>query len=160
VVQVANKVRAQVKTFTREDEQVLSKICSEQLPAAIANAVVADWERFLQRRSLGLFNALRALKREIVEDGDSVKLQPMLKSFQMNMCDVMLVDECACYVINDGADATSHLLGWSTPDEEEDAADEEKKEVRFYRADGDPVKTFDPIMRLMVGLYKLNVVYP
>jgi hypothetical protein len=45
VVQVANKVRAQVKTFTREDEQVLAKICSEQLPVAIANAVVADRER-------------------------------------------------------------------------------------------------------------------
>ena len=105
-----DEVRAQVKTFTREDEQVLSKICSEQLPAAIANAVVADRERYLRRRSLGLFNALRQVKKEIVTDGDSVKLQPMIKSFQMNMCDVMLVDECACYVINDGTDDTSRLL--------------------------------------------------
>ena len=52
-------MRTQVKTFDREDEQALARICAEQLPVALANAAVADRERMLQKRSLGLLAALR-----------------------------------------------------------------------------------------------------
>ena len=72
-------MRTQVKTFDREDEQALARICAEQLPVALANAAVADRERILQKRSLGLLAALRQAKQEIVEDGDSVRLQPLIK---------------------------------------------------------------------------------
>lgn len=173
VVQVANKVRAQVKTFTREDEQVLQRLCSEELPVAIANAVVADRETLMQRRARGLFDTLRAVKEEMTRgDGDSVKLQPVMKTFQMNVCDALEVDDCVCFVAGEGADGAWRLLGWNPPEEDEDGGASSSRAVTpgkattprkkktatrtdpkghptIRRADGDPVAEFDSNMRLM-----------
>ena len=86
-----------------------------------------------------------------------MKIQPMLKAFQMKVCELMYVEECRCYIVNDGVAAAQDgfsLLGWNASSDGDgevttSAAAATTGELKLSPGDGDPIKTFDSLSRLM-----------